>query len=549
MKNININRNIIYLSVIIVVSYIFLFISIGNYSLKEPDEGRYAEIPREMIELNEYVIPHVNYVKYFEKPPLFYWAVALSYKTFGISEWSFRLTNALAAFFTVLVLYLFVRRLFHEDLAFLSSMILLSSFGFFSMARIVTIDMFFTFWLFLALLAFYAYYREKKPMMVYLFYVSLACATISKGIVALILIGITIVIYLFFEKNLIFLKEMRWIKGFLLYAIITVPWFILISLKERDFLYFFFIDQHVLRFLTTKHKRTGSLFYFIPVLFAGMLPWSFFIPRGIAYLWKIKEMKIFIIWTCVVFIFYSVSRSKLPPYILPIVPSLSIIVGYMFWKQWEYSARFFQEIIFYILLFLIFASAIFLYKSELFIRFIQGMSQEGYDIMNSLKGFALGITVLSFCSLISLLIKKFRQFSAIFSILMFFSLGVITMIILNLPVIDGLNSTKRLAMLINHKGYQVEYIVNYGSYDHTLPFYTKKRIMLASYKGELEMGSQYGDAKRFFLNEEDFFQLFASDARVFCVLKQKRMNRLSQLNFKKITILACQGDRCLISNH
>ena len=198
---------------LLLLAFIFFFNGIGSYSLKEPDEGRYAEIPREMVETGDYVVPHLDYVRYFEKPPLFYWAVALSYKLFGVSEGSFRFPNAFSAFLCVLALYFLGRRWFGSRIAFLSATILISSLGFFAMARVVTLDMFFTLWLFLSLLFFYGFYRERKPLFIYLFYAALALATLTKGPVAVILLGATIFIHLLLDRNLSFLKQMRWVSG------------------------------------------------------------------------------------------------------------------------------------------------------------------------------------------------------------------------------------------------------------------------------------------------------------------------------------------------
>ena len=173
--------NFKHIMAILLLSYLFFFHGIGDYSLKEPDEGRYAEIPREMVEMNDYTVPHLNYVRYFEKPPLFYWFVAISYKVFGVNEWSFRFPNALSAFLCVIFLYVFTRRWFNEHVAFLSSLVLMSSFGFFSMARIVTLDMLFSVWLSFSVLFFYDYYKSHKHFSLYAFYGCLGLATLAKG--------------------------------------------------------------------------------------------------------------------------------------------------------------------------------------------------------------------------------------------------------------------------------------------------------------------------------------------------------------------------------
>ena len=167
-------RKIIYLLIIVAASYLFFFYNLGTYSLKEPDEGRYAEIPREMVEQGDYLVPHLNYVRYFEKPPLLYWATAISYKAFGVNEWSFRLPTALVAFLCAVTTYLFVARWSTLGTALFSSLVLMSSFGFFAMSHIVTIDMFFTFLLFTSLLGWFEFYRTERFLFLYLFFAALA---------------------------------------------------------------------------------------------------------------------------------------------------------------------------------------------------------------------------------------------------------------------------------------------------------------------------------------------------------------------------------------
>jgi len=544
----NKNRTIIrHLLILLLLSYVFLFFGIGEYSLKEPDEGRYAEIPREMIELNDYTVPHLNYVRYFEKPPLFYWAVAGSYKLFGINEWSFRFANAFSAFLCILALYIFVRRWLGERTALFSSIVLISSFGFFSMARIVTIDMFFTLWLFLSLLCFTGYYRERKPLFIYFFYVFLALATLSKGIVSIILLIVTIIIFLLIEKKMSFIKEMRIIKGMMIYGVIVLPWFIAISLRESEFLYFFVVDQHFLRFMTAKHKRTGSLLYFLPVLAGGMFPWSMLIPRGIASLWKKSEIRLFIIWSGIVFLFFSVSRSKLPPYILPIFPALAIVIGCFFNDVWDRAAKIKLEAAIYIIIFSVFAITPFLYWSNTAIGWISRISAEAIYVFQSLKVLLICISMLSILTIIILILRK--SYASIFLILSVFSFLFVSLLMtLNIKTIDSLNTTKGLSNTINRNMREGDLLINYGTYDQTLPFYTKKKVTIAAYKGELEMGSKYEDSKDIFINEYDFIKHFLSGKRVFSVLKTKRLKKLMEKLPENVTIVDYQSERCLIKN-
>ncbi|MCX5807516.1 MAG: glycosyltransferase family 39 protein [Proteobacteria bacterium] len=540
--------NIKHIIVLILLAYIFLFHGIGDYSLKEPDEGRYAEIPREMIELNDYLVPHLNYVRYFEKPPLFYWAVAASFKCFGINEWAFRFPNAFSAFLCVTALYIFIRRWINSETAFISSIILMSSFGFFSMSRVATIDMFFSMWLFLSILFFYGYYRENKSFFIYSFYAVLGMATLAKGFVPIMLVAVTIIIFLLTERKISFLKKLKLAKGAAIYCLIVFPWFLTISLKEKEFFYFFVIDQHILRFLTSKHKRTGSIFYFFPVLFGGMFPWSLFIPRSIMQLWNKSELRLLIIWSCVVFIFFSISKSKLPPYILPIFPSLSILIGYLFYEQWHQPDKKSIEAFSYIIVFLLFAVASMLGISGTLNEWVKEISSEAIIILNGLKGFLIAVLVISIIPACLFCFRKFNRFSFMFYTLFIFSFLFVFALLLHLNTIDMLNTTKTIANSINEKKDNYDYIINYASYDQTLPFYTKKRIIIASYKGELEMGSKYNDAKKYFIDEDTFINLYKTDKKIFCILKEKRLNRLKEKIPDKILIINCHNERCLITN-
>jgi hypothetical protein len=223
----------------------------------------------------------------------------------------------------------------------------------------------------------------------------------------------------------------------------------------------------------------------------------------------------------------------------------------MFHKKWEDVIERKREVIISIFIFFILSTSAFLYMSSTFNELIGTISKEAIDILRDLKGFSIFISLISIIAGCLLCFKRFNKFYFVFSIFTVFSALVVFMLMLNVDIIDRLNTTKRLSNVINyHKG-EIDYLINYGSFEETLPFYTKKRVILASYNGELEMGSTYEDAKEFFMNEKDFINLFASDKRVFCVLKEKRIKRLKESLPEKIriSVLDCQNERCLIYNH
>ncbi|MDD5245117.1 MAG: glycosyltransferase family 39 protein [Syntrophorhabdaceae bacterium] len=532
---------------ILACSYLFLFYNLGSYSLKEPDEGRYAEIPREMVEQGDYVVPHLDYVRYFEKPPLLYWITALSYKTFGISEWSFRFPNALAALLCILTMYLSMSNWFGEETGLISSLILLGSFGFFAISHIVTIDMLFSFLLFVCLLCFYQYYREKGQLFLYLFFAALALAVLAKGPVAFILLMVTIVIFLWSEKRLPFLRNILSIKALLLFCVIVLPWFIIICLREKEFFQFFFIDQHILRFLTTKHKRSGPLYYFFPVLFGGLFPWSIFIPRAAAELWREKELRLFFIWSLVVFVFFSLSGSKLPPYILPIFPAVSVILANLFWRRWHQRITPKRELIIYGIFFSCVALTGLAHGTGMLDKYLANLSEIA-AVSRAVRWLTLSASIASLAILIVMSFRMMRTYRSLFFTLGAFCLVLFTGIMLHSHVIDGLNTTKELAREINKTGNPAPVVIDFGSFDETLPFYLKRRTYIAEYFGELKMGSEYPDAKDHFLDKESFAKIFRSDRPVFVVLKAKRFSWLEATDIEGGTLIAHHAKRQLIAN-
>lgn len=538
----------LHLLALLVLSCFFLFLNLGSYSLKEPDEGRYAEIPREMVETGDYVVPRLNYVRYFEKPPLHYWMTALSYHTLGISEWSVRLPNALVALLCALALYFSTRGWFGPQTAFVSATMLLSSFGFLALGRIVTIDMLFACLLLLSLLAFYGYYRQRRTGACYLFYGCLALATLAKGPVSLMLMGPTIGLFLVAERNVTFLRDLLRIKGLVLYACITLPWFIAIAVREKEFLWFFFVDQHWLRFLTTKHNRGGPPYYFVPVLLAGMLPWSLFIPRSVIALWRVRELRLFFIWSLVVFVFFSLSGSKLPPYILPAFPAISLILGYLFCSRWNARIAWPAEIVLYQLFFAaLCGGALFAASGMLWGRL--HLSPKIIDIIKETRGLSLSISAASAALVVLFCARQMRTFKAVFAAFISFSLVILVALMLHAPVIDRLNSTKELAQIIRERrAHAACAVVTYGSFDETLPFYIRGKVLVASYQGELAMGARYADAKDRFLSQQEFVALFNSGREVFAVLKESRLPQLPGMGISDATLLGCEDSRCLISN-
>jgi 4-amino-4-deoxy-L-arabinose transferase-like glycosyltransferase len=539
-------RKAVYLLVVLAVAYLLFFYNLGSYSLKEPDEGRYAEIPREMVEQGDYIVPRLDYVRYFEKPPLLYWACAGSYRIFGVSEWSFRLPNAVSALLCILATWFFAASLFSAEAGFLSALILTTSLGFFGMARIATIDMLFSFLLSAVIFSIDAFYRTGMRRFLYLLSAALALAVLAKGPVALVLPAVALALFLLWERRFSFLKELASWQALLFFAAIAVPWFVLICVREREFFRFFFIDQNILRFVTTKHHRSGPLYYFFPVLFGGLFPWSVFIPRAVVYFWDRKDLRLLFIWCAVVFVFFSFSGSKLPPYILPLFPALSVILGCLIAEMRRERIQPGGEAIVFAFFFALVAVAglaVLHGRADALLSDVTGSA----SLPDGLISLSLWMLAASLLALAVLTSEGARGHTGLCVLLAAFSLAVCAGLMVHVRLIDRLDTTKELALAVRQVQKGDAAVVNYAAFDETLPFYLGRRVYLADYKGELEMGSKYPDSEGTFLGQEAFLQLFRSERPVLVVFKERRIDRLRGLGIEESPVL-CRAGRCLIAN-
>ncbi len=319
---------------------------LGRPALWEPDEGRYAEIAREMVVSGDYVTPRDDFELYFEKPPLVYWAEAASISVFGVNEFAVRLPAALFSAGQVVVTAGLAEVMLGATAGLFAALVLALSPLFFGFARFATLDPALAFFLTAALAAFYLAAREdsfSQPSprrWMLLSAAMLALGTLAKGPVALLLGGAIPMTWLAMERRLRRVAQMPLVRCALIYIAIVLPWFILIEARNPGFLRFFFIHEHLERYVTSSEHGWGPWF-FIPIVIGGAWPWIFFVPLG----WvamraentlpddapassRRSAASFLTIWFAVIFVFFSIPRSKLGSYILPALPPLSIVAGY-----------------------------------------------------------------------------------------------------------------------------------------------------------------------------------------------------------------------------
>jgi 4-amino-4-deoxy-L-arabinose transferase-like glycosyltransferase len=323
----------------IALACILWFALIGERRLSEPDEGRYAEIAREMALSGDWVTPRLNDLVYLEKPPLQYWTTAAAFKLFGTSEWAARAWCAVTGLAGILLVYYAGLRL-HSRRAGLDAAAMLASSGlYFAAAHFNTLDMGVTFFMTAALLALIFGWRAEatafdRKLWIHIAWAAAGLAVLSKGLIGIVLPGAAVMCYSLLFRDWTIWRKFAPATGVPLFLLVTVPWFIAVSIAQPDFPYFFFVHEHFARFLTTEHNRYEPWWFFLPVLAIGALPWTFPMLRG---WWRalarresrtqFQPFRLLAVWCAVVFVFFSASDSKLVSYIVPIFPALALLAA------------------------------------------------------------------------------------------------------------------------------------------------------------------------------------------------------------------------------
>ena len=311
-----------------ILAGIVCFYHLSAYGLWEPDEARYAEIAREMIVLHDFVTPHLDYVPYVEKPPLLYWLTALAMRLFGIGEFGARFINAAAAMAGIGAVYLFARRVLGARQGILAAAILATSGLYALMAQVLTTDVLLTATLTVALFAFYLQWSSGGAWW-WLMYAAIALGVLTKGPIAIALPMLAGAIFLFTEGDLRgAVRRFRVVPGLGLIALIAAPWFVAITLRQPDFFNFYFVGEHLQRFFESSYSHGQPLYYYVPVMLGGMLPWTLLVPFiPWRFLRPDPARRFCLLTAATIVVVFSLASAKLIPYILPAMPFVAIVMA------------------------------------------------------------------------------------------------------------------------------------------------------------------------------------------------------------------------------
>ena len=469
------------------------FGTLGYRKLVKPDEGRYAEISREMAASGDWVTPRYNGIKYFEKPVLLYWTTAAAFTLFGESEWAARFWVGLTGFAGILVSFFAARELFGERAGLLAAAVLASSLLWIVSGHVNTTDMGVAFFLHAAVCAFLlaqcgdARAQSVRRWML-VCWSAMALAVLSKGLIGVVLPGLAAAAYVALTRDFGLLRRLHVGKGLLLLLVIAAPWFVLVSWRNPEFPGFFFIHEHFGRYTTVEgYNRAGPWWYFIALLALGMLPWTTLVPGA---MWSalrkrprpgaVEPRIMLALWIVVVTVFFSISRSKLPGYIVPVLPAVAMLTGAALSDAQPRSlaGHFATGLV---------AAAIVLAG----LMFLPGIDAEPRYAAYA-AWLRVSALVAAAGSAVALVLTNERPASRaiIASLLVFAAFGhmAFQLVLLGHDSMRTRLSSYDLALAVNRQIDRSQPFYAVGVLDHTLPFYARKAMIPVAFEDELAFG-------------------------------------------------------------
>lgn len=500
---------------------------LGSRPLATPDEGRYVEIPREMVTSGDYVTPRLNGVKYFEKPPLFYWLQALSIRWWGIHEWGLRFWVAVFAIMGCVLTYWMGRLLFNPQTGLWGSLILSTSPLYFGLGHLIILDLPVSVLMNGTLFFFLAQYHPSSARQARFFrlsaFVCAALAVLTKGLMACILPALVLGIWILSTPHKHRLKDLFCPWGWLVFLTLTVPWHGAVMMRNPEFGWFYFVHEHVLRFLTQTHRRYQPFWFFIPVFAVGFAPWTAFLTplleRARSW-WCDEKQRLLMLWSGFIFLFFSLSGSKLAPYILPIFPSLSLLVGHHLAQALQHKnpeilrATFKGRIVLACLLI-----------GALLFGFVNDASFHTWR-----HGLLLSAMILAWCA--GLFWEWFwghclQQWPKAMT-------GLLGATACFLLLVHGVAediqqlSIKPLAKAIKADLRPQDKVFVYEHYDQDLPVYLERIVGVVDYRGELEFGTTVEDTRSWMMTSHEFWPVWKGPDKVFVFMRKQTYEILRQ---------------------
>ena len=487
-----------WLALALVLFVLIWLASLGARPLVHTDEGRYAALALEMARNGDFITPRLNGLLYFEKPPLQYWISALSIRLFGPTEFAARLWPGMAGLLTVFAVGLTAGRLWGRTSGVQAFAIAGSTTWIIALSHVLTLDagltLFLTLTLCAVLLAECADLQlAMRHRCAWVAWLSMACAVLSKGLVGIVIPCGAVLVASLWMRDFGLMRRMRPAVGLLMLIAVAGPWFVLVSVRNPGFAEFFFIHEHFARYLTKVHHRLGPWWYYLPLLLAGMLPWT----SALSWLLRrdntavaaseSRAARILAAWCGFVLVFFSLSGSKLPAYILPMFPALVLLVTLRLRAAGVAVLRWHLLVP---LLFWAFA----LFASTQVYRFASNETPQAVleALGSALRAGALLFLVGAAAALWCL--DRRRITAAVLSVA-FGHFAATTVVMQGYDAFGQIKSTAASAKVLLPLIGPMTPVFAVRCYDQTLPFYLRRNVTLVEYTDEFAFGQQHEPGK------------------------------------------------------
>jgi len=477
-----------------IILIVVWFASAGTRVLITPDEGRYASLALEMMRSGDWVTPRLNGLLYFEKPPMQYWIGALFFKLLGVNEFAARLWPALSSFLTIMLVGFTGTRLWNRETGIRSAAIAASMVWIIGNGHFLTLDAGLMLFLTLSLSAVLVGQFATPPgngrrTWIWLAWAAMAGAVLSKGLIGVLIPGAVLLLTSLWRRDFKLWRGMHWASGVLIFFLLAAPWFVLVSLRNQGFAEFFFVHEHFARYLTKVHQRQGAWWYYLPLFIGGLMPWIGGLPwllrkDGLAPVTRgIAVNDLLIVWVGFVLLFFSMSGSKLPSYILPAFPVLAWMLAVQLGHTGTSALR-------WHLLVPTLISVVTLVASTQVGRFVSVLTP--LEAMNYFARalFAGALLLLAGTVFAWWNLGRNRVTAAVLSL----GLGALLATTVMMQAHDNFGQFKSAARLSAVLLPQIDAntpVFSVSSYDQTLPFYLRRNVVLVDYVDEFALGQQH----------------------------------------------------------
>ena len=503
------------LGALIVATYLG---GLGAVPLTEPDEARYAEIPREMIERNDWVTPHLNYVKYFEKPPLVYWLTAVNFALFGDSAYVARVWPALCALLVIGVAYALGRAAYGPWVGAAAAVVLAAAPYHFVLSQVLILDMVLAAALTVALAAFWFAYGDaaRRRRWVVVLYAATGLGVLTKGPVAVVLVGATVALFVAVRREWGILRWAIAPIGIVVFLAVTLPWFVLVSHRNPEFLQYFVVHEHLQRYLKPDEHR-APVWYYVPFVLGGLLPWTLVaacapqvVRDAVGRLLRGRvgvATQFLVCWCVVVFGFFSLSRSKLGTYVLPMFCPLAVLMGAVLRDLLARGEGRALQRAYAITLAIAAVGVLGVPVAAALVRH-PGFSAVAGWICAATALFGAGAAAAITC------VRRGRLAAS----LLVLAIGVLGAQGAAIPARALGREHRAMGLLIREQARPDDLVVIYRSYVQGIAFYARRRTVLVRGRGELRFGSQQGDQRAYFWDtDEQLVEAWRSGHRMFLV--------------------------------